>query len=378
MISKVGLLVEALDDIGGLAITARHHIDLVAPRFEIVPVCLRDSGDPLDKYGSVTARLGGFTVTSAVPTHYKHRDTMYQSWADTVASIVRTEGLEALHVYGAYSGLAEVGAYVAARCRIPLILSFRGSDIDVRLFRPETAIGVSTALAAAQHVTCVSQIVQETVLRLFRPTCPVSVVHNCIDEKYFDLGATWTPALPGPRIGTAGIFRHATGTEFLLGAFRKLASSRPCSLLMIGKFRPSDAASGQALVLDPALAGRIEMTGYVDHQRVLAYVEQCDVMVFPSVNDGSPSKVLEAMLMAKPIVATNIGGISEMVRDGMDGLLVPSRQADPLSDAIERLLDDSQLAKRLAKNAKDRAQTTFSADRARDLWLKIYTHALSQ
>jgi glycosyltransferase involved in cell wall biosynthesis len=89
----------------------------------------------------------------------------------------------------------------------------------------------------------------------------------------------------------------------------------------------------------------------------------CDLSVLPSEAEGLPNSVLESMAAGLPVVATRVGGTPEIIIDGVNGLLVPPRNPPALADAILRVLQDADLARRLSRTGQARMRTRFSYDR---------------
>jgi glycosyltransferase involved in cell wall biosynthesis len=104
-------------------------------------------------------------------------------------------------------------------------------------------------------------------------------------------------------------------------------------------------------------------------------MKACDMMVFPSISDSCPNKVLEAMLAGRAIIASDVGGIPELIRDGIDGILVPPRDGKQLRSAIEMLLNDPQRASALGESARHRVLAEFTAARERAAWMQCYREA---
>jgi glycosyltransferase involved in cell wall biosynthesis len=123
-----------------------------------------------------------------------------------------------------------------------------------------------------------------------------------------------------------------------------------------GPERPALEAQARSLGIE----GRVRFLGHrTDIPQLLAV---SDLFVLPSLYEGLPLSVLEAMAAGKPVIATQIGGTSEVVTDGETGLLVKPRDSNALAAAIQRLLTDQDLANRLARSALDRVRHEFSSD----------------
>ncbi len=108
------------------------------------------------------------------------------------------------------------------------------------------------------------------------------------------------------------------------------------------------------------LNGRIRFLGHRDDvPRLLA---AADLLVLPSLYEGLPNIVLEAMRFAKPVVATAAPGTTEVVTNGRTGLLVPMRNPPALAEAIRTVLQDRDLARRLGAEGRTRVEAEFRAD----------------
>jgi glycosyltransferase involved in cell wall biosynthesis len=208
---------------------------------------------------------------------------------------------------------------------------------------------------------------------LFRPPGPVFVSHNYVDPGDFaDAAPVKLPPLAKQVIGCVGEFRRILGFDFLLRAFDEIASRRDVSLLLVGPHRAIEAHYYATLLDSLKNANRIIRTGSVAHEQVLAYMQACDVLAFPSFSDGSPNKILEAMAAGRAIVAANVGGIPEMIRDGIDGLLVEPTDHAALVQSIESLLDDPARRRTLGDSARERVLGEFNEERARRDCLAYY------
>jgi len=191
-----------------------------------------------------------------------------------------------------------------------------------------------------------------TFLRGFAPKAQVAVVPNAVP-----LPAAVHPGIPG-RILFLGRLEPAKGTAELLDAVAALAPRFPQLCLVLGcsgdlaGFRQAAAARG--------IAGCIDLPGWLDATARDAELARASVFCLPSHAEGLPMAVLEAMAAGKAVVASSVGGIPELVQDGVNGLLVPPHDAAALAAALERLLGNDSLRGQLSAQARRTVETQYS------------------
>ncbi len=129
--------------------------------------------------------------------------------------------------------------------------------------------------------------------------------------------------------------------------------------LIIGwKDEGNPAVVGDDLIESTKHNGNIRFLGERDDIREILSVS--DIYVLPSYREGTPRTVLEAMAMSKPIITTDVPGCRQTVRDGVNGLLVPARDARALKKALERLIDDRELRHAMGRKSREKVVREFS------------------
>ncbi len=225
------------------------------------------------------------------------------------------------------------------------------------------AVGPLTAAATAlmrpwrnravDHVVCVSNAVAAG--NHIPPGPGTSVIPNFVrDEVVLDRAGDAAqdraggvpPHLPEEEfVLFVGELSADKGLPTLLRAYESLGGKRP-PLLLVGRRTPDTPV---------ALPGGAQMRLDWPNAHVVAAFRRCLFAVLPSrCPDACPTTVLEAMASGRPVIATTAGGIVDLIADGENGLLVPPGDADRLSAAMGRLLDDADLRGRLAAGARER------------------------
>jgi len=157
--------------------------------------------------------------------------------------------------------------------------------------------------------------------------------------------------VPGgrPRIGYAAFLEKLKGIDDLIAAFAEVAKNHPDATLLLAGDGP-DKQPLMNLAEALGVGDRVHFLGFVDP--VAPLLSKLDVFVSPSHSEALSISIMEAMAMGLPCVCTDVGGTAEVIHDEDTGLLVPAHDPAALAAAIERLLAQPELAKRLAENGR--------------------------
>jgi glycosyltransferase involved in cell wall biosynthesis len=176
-----------------------------------------------------------------------------------------------------------------------------------------------------------------------------------------------------PRIMTVGRLAPPKDPLTLVHALPML-EPRPYSLAFVGD-GPDRRAIEEELRAS-GLADQVALSG--ERRDVPRLLAAADVFVLSSRSEGAPLSILEAMAAGLPVVASDVGGIGELVADGETGLLVPPGDPARLALALARVLDDRALRERLGAAGRARARERFDIDALRSAHLDLYAHELSR
>jgi glycosyltransferase involved in cell wall biosynthesis len=157
-------------------------------------------------------------------------------------------------------------------------------------------------------------------------------------------------------VGTLTVLRKEKAHGVLLDAAERLAADYPRLRILIAGTGPEEERL-RAEVRRRGLENRVLMLGF--RRDVADVLEALDVVALSSDREGSPLAVIEGMAAGKPVVATRVGGVPDLVVDGEHGLLVPPRDPASLAEALARLLRDPQLRRTLGERARERQRREF-------------------
>jgi glycosyltransferase involved in cell wall biosynthesis len=198
----------------------------------------------------------------------------------------------------------------------------------------------------------------------------VVVIHCGVDTQVFQPAA----GAPGPADGRTftlvcvGTLHEVKGQEYLVEACRHLAARGiPFRCELVGDGPDRRKLARQALAA--GISDRVSFRGSLTREEVREALRAADVVLAPSVptangrREGIPVALMEAMASGRPVVASRLSGIPELVADGESGLLVEPRDAEGLARAVERLLGDEGLRRRLGAAGRTKVEREFDLRR---------------
>ncbi|MCC7104104.1 MAG: glycosyltransferase family 4 protein [Chloroflexi bacterium] len=174
-----------------------------------------------------------------------------------------------------------------------------------------------------------------------------------------------------------GRFVPLKNVALLVDAFQRLARRRPTAkLLLVGEGALEGALRAQVRQL--GLERQVVFAGAQALAALPSYYATSDVFALPSSFDNSPNVLLEAMACGVPVVATDVGGVHRYVSDGVNGLLVPTRDPDVLAAALERVLTDRALRDHLVEHGRARVSAGFDWTTSARKLLSLYEELLGR
>jgi glycosyltransferase involved in cell wall biosynthesis len=241
--------------------------------------------------------------------------------------------------------LGFLGTWFAKQHRVRSILAVRGNDVDRQVFPPGDLSRLQWSLQNASQVVSVSHDLAAKIETIANVK-PI-VLYNSVDAELFcpgnpneELKAKYEIRNDHLVLIFTGELRAKKGLAMLIDCFRQLASKRPVKLLIVGEIRRQDLGRFQrdTANLDKA-AVDIVCTGHLSElSDVAEHLRLADVFVLPSLWDGLPNSMLEAMSVGIPVVASDAGAIGEVIVDGKNGILIPRYQLHQMADRIEHFL----------------------------------------
>jgi glycosyltransferase involved in cell wall biosynthesis len=278
-------------------------------------------------------------------------------WIGRLRTLVADRGYDLVHSHLPY---AATGARLGLRGRTRLVYT----EHNVwDCYRPATRAANMLTLGAEDHVFAVSNVVADCVrARPFSSllhTPPLEVLYHGIDPQAVDgwrrpNGVRAELGIPPDAfvVGTVANFRTEKGYRYLVEAARGASASRTdIRFVFVGRgpTEPEIRSLAHRLDLDDAIV----FAGYrPDAPRICSAF---DVFALASLQEGLSIALIEAMALGKPAVVTSAGGLAEVVRDGVDGFVVPPRDVATMSARFVQLADDPGLRSRLSEEAGTRA-----------------------
>ncbi len=248
-------------------------------------------------------------------------------------------------------------------------------DLSRKLLKVVDGLFMRTCIDA--HIAVSARVAQHYLLNL--GLREITVIPNALPVS-FSLPSKVDRAkvfarynLPGGQflVLMVGRFAKEKGHRYLLEAVEMLRRRNlHLAVLIIGDGPLAEEIANE--IRSRKLDDRVKIHPAIPHTELLDVMEAADVLVLPSTHEGFPLAPAEAMLMGKPVLATAVGGLPELIEDGISGLLVPPANPEALCAGIAKLMSAPALRKKLGKAGRLRVTKSFSCEELVPVWQQFY------
>lgn len=291
-----------------------------------------------------------------------------------LAGLIRRRGIDLVHAHGP---MAYFHSAVAARLAgVPSVYTEHGRDWQA--IRPTVRWSELVASRLTSKVVAVSDDTRLQMQRCLKTgPAKTEVIVNGVEDISGATGLKGALGLPDSSlvVGFVGRISPEKGPLYLVEAAGRVLSQRPEARFVFigeGESRTACEQRGRSLGIGASML----FTGYrTDARRLLPSLDVC---VLPSLREGTPLALLEAMAASRPIVASCVGGIPEAVRHGESGLLVAPGDVAALAEAILGILADPSLATRLGRAARQQYEEKYSLEAMFQHYCQLYSSLISQ
>lgn len=332
------------------------------------PVLFHDDNTGLRPLLEATSRLGVRTRSIARPRGLFDLPRLVRE--------IRSEEAAVFHAHLPWALRCDWGLLAADLARVPAVIATQ------QLFRP-----ISSPREILRQWVLSGRVdryiaVSEDMARRLRatplfPARKVEIIRNAVDVHRFRQqsdGALRRQLGGVPARPIVLALARLDAQKGLFDLLEAAARVPEANFVIAGEGKERESLEDKARML--AIDGRVLFLGHRDD--VPELLASCDLFVLPSLYEGFPLSVLEAMAAGKPVVATAIGGTEEAVINGGTGLLVPPHDPAALAAAIRSLLSDPPLGRRLGLAGRERALREFSAEKMVQEVSELYERVLSR
>ena len=300
--------------------------------------------------------------------------------ATTMVDVARNHELDLLHVHyavpNAVSGV--LARQILAPKRLPVITTLHGTDITLVGNDPSYLATTRWGIQQSDAVTAVSHALERATREDLGVERPIEVIPNFIDPgRYEQAAATGEGARRWASEDEAVLvhisnFRTVKRVPDVVEVFHRLAGERRVRLLLVGD--GPERHKVEARCRELGVCDRTIFLGNLP--RVEEVLVGADLFLLPSETESFGLAALEALACRVPVIATRVGGLPEVVREGETGFLLPVGDVEGMAAAAARLLDDPDLRSRFAARAREDAIERFTMERIVRRYRDLYERAL--
>jgi len=261
---------------------------------------------------------------------------------------------------------------------IELKYHYPGLDADLLTKIKEQEIAT---LHLADAIVCPSNVTREYIASLGLSRSLIAVVPNGVSPS--DFSASPLPPRDGriPTLLYIGTLADWQGLDVMITALPKILETREVRLRIVGRGRSRQRKIVSKQIRRLGVERSVIVQPAVPHHEIPGLIAEADICIAPlALNDRNvtqgacPIKVLEYMAAGRPLIASNMPIVRELVREDLDGLLFSPNDSDDLARQVLKLLEDVELSNRLAESASNRALTKFTWHESQKKLLKVYAN----
>ena len=267
----------------------------------------------------------------------------------------------------------------AVRSGFPNVLTIHGNMrlvAKVNRARPFSFLWLAArleefTLPRTDGVVCISRYTHDAV-KLRAPR--TWVLPNAVDENFFRIEAVPDAAQPPVGLCVGTVCPRKNQNEFIR-ALDGLAAHRRFKIIFLGAVAPDDY--GREFLRLVGERAWCEYAGFADREALKKHFLRASFLALPTREDNCPMTVLEAMAAGVPVMASQVGGVPDLIEEGRTGLFCDPHQPQSFGAALERLLENPAFARQLAANAKTAAHSRFHPQVVAQRHLEIYREVLA-
>jgi len=303
------------------------------------------------------------------------------SMASTMADVAENEHLDLLHAHYAipHTISACIAREIVGRPGMPIVTTLHGTDITIVGRRREYSRVVQFALATSSGVTAVSRSLATETREAFGFEDEIEVIPNFVDADRYRPGcgpeARARLASPGEKIlFHVSNFRPVKNVPDIIRVFARVAAELPARLVLVGD--GPDAAACRELGKELGVEERVRFMG--ETPDVAPLLACADLFLLPSSHESFGLGALEAMACGVPVIATEVGGLPEVVDDGATGRLFAPGDVEAMSQAAVAILSDGPGAERMRAASRARALDMFSTAKVVPMYEGYYEKVIGR
>jgi len=300
--------------------------------------------------------------------------------ASKMADVARMKGLQILHVHYAipFAAAALLARQIAPELDLKVVTTLHGTDVTLvgnnPSFRPVTALTIERSDA----VTAVSHFLREETYRQFEVKKEIEVIYNFIDPERHDHPIPpCIPPVDHPEQFTLmhiSNFRPLKRVGDVIKIFARFAAKFEARLIMVGD--GPDVCLAMHMARDLNVADRVKFIGVVD--RVAPLLRAANLLLLPSQSESFGLVALEAMASGVPVIASDVGGLPEVVEHGVSGYLAPVGDVDKMVEYAIKILSDCSTYGAFSRAARKRAVEFFDYHDVVPQYEAVYERVLKQ